>query len=71
MAEMPALAECATVARSLRSLRPHHSPIPPAQAFRPSWLRCERVKQRVITTGENGGDKLVHGSGGISQPRAE
>ena len=22
-------------------------------------------------TGENGGDKLVHGSGGISQPRAE
>ena len=21
--------------------------------------------------GENGGDKLVHGSGGISQPRAE
>ena len=43
--------ECATVARSLRSLRPHHSPIPPAQAFRPSWLRCERVIQRVITTG--------------------
>ena len=25
---------------------------PPAQAFRPSWLRCERVKQRVITTGQ-------------------
>ena len=24
-----------------------------------------------MTTGENGGDKLVHGSGGISQPRAE
>ena len=22
-------------------------------------------------SGENGGDKLVHGSGGISQPRAE
>ena len=41
----------ATVARSLRSLRPHHSRIPPAQAFRQSWLRCERVKQRVITTG--------------------
>ena len=36
---------------SLRSLRPHHSRIPPAQAFRQSWLRCERVKQRVITTG--------------------
>ena len=31
--------------------RSHHSPIPPAQAFRQSWLRCERVKQRVITTG--------------------
>ena len=27
--------EYATVARSLRSLRPHHSRIPPAQAFRP------------------------------------
>ena len=24
-----------------------------------------------IGRGENGGDKLVHGSGGISQPRAE
>ena len=23
------------------------------------------------SNGENGGDKLVHGSGGISQPRAE
>ena len=43
--------EYATVAQSLRSLRPHHSRIPPAQAFRPSWLRCERVTQRVITTG--------------------
>ena len=32
--------EYATVAQSLRSLRPHHSRIPPAQAFRPSWLRC-------------------------------
>ena len=40
------------MARSLRSLRPHHSRIPPAQAFRPSWLRCERVTQRVITTGQ-------------------
>ena len=36
---------------SLRSLRPHHSRTPPAQAFRQSWLRCERVTQRVITTG--------------------
>ena len=27
--------------------------------------------QRGIPPGENGGDKLVHGSGGISQPRAE
>ena len=44
--------EYATVAQSLRSLRPHHSRIPPAQAFRPSWLRCERVIQRVITTGQ-------------------
>ena len=41
------------MAQSLRSLRPHHSPIPPAQAFRQSWLRCERVKQRVITTGQH------------------
>ena len=24
-----------------------------------------------LSPGENGGDKLVHGSGGISQPRAE
>ena len=37
--------EYATVARSLRSLRPRHSRIPPAHAFRPSWLRCERVTQ--------------------------
>ena len=44
--------DCATVARSMRSLRPHHSRIPPAQAFRPSWLRCERVTQRVITMGQ-------------------
>ena len=26
---------------------------------------------RAEWEGENGGDKLVHGSGGISQPRAE
>ena len=26
---------------------------------------------RMHMVGENGGDKLVHGSGGISQPRAE
>ena len=26
---------------------------------------------RVHARNENGGDKLVHGSGGISQPRAE
>ena len=38
------------MAQSLRSLRPHHSRIPLAQAFRPSWLRYERVTQRVITT---------------------
>ena len=27
--------------------------------------------RRTEFIGENGGDKLVHGSGGISQPRAE
>ena len=30
-----------------------------------------RKNERWIASGENGGDKLVHGSGGISQPRAE
>ena len=29
------------------------------------------TKFGFIVRGENGGDKLVHGSGGISQPRAE
>ena len=28
-------------------------------------------QERGMRTAENGGDKLVHGSGGISQPRAE
>ena len=48
---------------SLRSLRPHHSPIPPAQAFRQSWLRCERVKQRVITTGQPASEDIQHCNG--------
>ena len=30
-----------------------------------------RVQQGTELMDENGGDKLVHGSGGISQPRAE
>ena len=28
-------------------------------------------QELLISSNENGGDKLVHGSGGISQPRAE
>ena len=35
----------ATVARSLRSLRPHHSRTAPGHALRPRWLRCARVNQ--------------------------
>ena len=41
----------ATVARSLRSLRPHHSRTAPRHSFRPRWLRCARVSQRTITSG--------------------
>ena len=41
----------ATVAQSLRSLRPHHSRISPGHSFRPRWLRCARVSQRTITSG--------------------
>ena len=29
------------------------------------------LAEEPARVGENGGDKLVHGSGGISQPRAE
>ena len=36
----------ATVAQSLRSLRPHHSRTPPGHSFRPRWLPCARVTQR-------------------------
>ena len=44
--------EYGTVAHSLRSLRSAPLAHPPScQAIRPSWLRCERVTQRVITTG--------------------
>ena len=35
----------ATVAQSLRSLRPHHSRTPPGHALRPRWLPCARVNQ--------------------------
>ena len=35
----------ATVARSLRSLRPHHSRTPTGHALRPRWLPCARVNQ--------------------------
>ena len=31
----------------------------------------QRVRNQAEPEAENGGDKLVHGSGGISQPRAE
>ena len=41
----------ATVAQSLRSLRPHHSRTAPRHSFRPRWLRCARVSQRTITSG--------------------
>ena len=41
----------ATVAQSLRSLRPHHSRTTPGHSFRPRWLRCARVSQRTITSG--------------------
>ena len=48
----------------------------PGQAFRAEYLRplIERQvggHQDRAPLVENGGDKLVHGSGGISQPRAE
>ena len=42
----------ATVAQSLRSLRPHHSRTAPRHSFRPRWLRCARVSQRTITSGQ-------------------
>ena len=42
----------ATVAQSLRSLRPHHSRTAPGHSFRPRWLRCARVSQRTITSGQ-------------------
>ena len=35
----------------------------------PRELRLEAMPKEILD--ENGGDKLVHGSGGISQPRAE
>ena len=34
-------------------------------------LLIEKLKHQLAGMRENGGDKLVHGSGGISQPRAE
>ena len=40
-------------------------------AFEHLLLKLNYVPPRCQKPGENGGDKLVHGSGGISQPRAE
>ena len=39
----------------------------------PRQCRIEPPGEEIVDQGldENGGDKLVHGSGGISQPRAE
>ncbi len=34
-----------------------------------AWRQAEQITEAMIR--ENGGDKLVHGSGGIYQPRAE
>ena len=49
--------------------------LPPEEYFElinQVWQTCETVLRKYhATQGENGGDKLVHGSGGISQPRAE
>ena len=35
------------------------------------WTADNRPRYNRDKLRENGGDKLVHGSGGISQPRAE
>ena len=44
----------AAVAQSLTLPAPAPTPrLPPAQAFRPSWLRCERVTQQDITKGHH------------------
>ena len=40
-------------------------------AFGLSERRACRIVGADRKMAENGGDKLVHGSGGISQPRAE
>ena len=34
-------------------------------------MRQKSMSKNDPAESENGGDKLVHGSGGISQPRAE
>ena len=49
---------------------------PAEKAVRDIRRKCPSSKQMGLLSvfhkgGENGGDKLVHGSGGISQPRAE
>ena len=43
----------ATVARSLRSLRPHHSRAATGHALRPRWLPCASVSQQTVTAGRN------------------
>ena len=43
----------------------------PCRTLRWSWPTRRSKYCGVSCTTENGGDKLVHGSGGISQPRAE
>ena len=40
-------------------------------AFDDSATEVNLARERAEEAGENGGDKLVHGSGGISQLRAE
>ena len=57
------------------AVRTLQRPTPPifVAGNEPRYLQRAARKGYVpfATVGENGGDKLVHGSGGISQPRAE
>ena len=47
--------------------------IRPSLRHVPRYRRLADVEAQLqqLSMNENGGDKLVHGSGGISQPRAE
>ena len=52
----------------------HRPPKQPSRLLDAAFLSlCAKCQADfwVISRSENGGDKLVHGSGGISQPRAE